>query len=183
VKRCSSGIRTGVLMDARVTPAEVVLRMLLLKHTRNWSFAELQQEVRANLVYRQFTRIRVEKVPDAKTLRRLAHACGPLRLSGASVISIHAISGFLRVFMRSPRYALCLNLKLCARVWCLRSLSTIGSLILFPYAPRPIIEEGKDIVDWVIGCGSGSLYLLDPVLDLALAETVLVFPGPLGGAG
>jgi transposase, IS5 family len=59
------------------TPAEVVLRMLLLKHIRNWSFAELEREVRANLLYREFTRIGGQKVPDAKTLGRLAQALGP----------------------------------------------------------------------------------------------------------
>ena len=32
------------------TPAEVVLRMLVLKHLYRWSYAELEQEVRANLV-------------------------------------------------------------------------------------------------------------------------------------
>lgn len=32
------------------TPAEVVLRLLLLKHIRNWSYAVLEREVRANLV-------------------------------------------------------------------------------------------------------------------------------------
>ena len=31
------------------TPAEVVLRLLLLKHMRNWSYAVLEREVRANL--------------------------------------------------------------------------------------------------------------------------------------
>jgi IS5 family transposase len=30
-------------------PAEVVLRLLILKHVRNWSYAVLQREVRANL--------------------------------------------------------------------------------------------------------------------------------------
>jgi IS5 family transposase len=50
------------------TPAEVVLRMLLLKHIRDWSFAELEREVRGNLLYREFTHIGAEKVPDAKTL-------------------------------------------------------------------------------------------------------------------
>ena len=30
------------------TPAEVVLRLLLLKHMRNWSYIELEREVRAN---------------------------------------------------------------------------------------------------------------------------------------
>lgn len=59
------------------TPAEVVLRMLLLKHMRNWSYRALEREVRANLVYRQFTRVGAEKVPDAKTLGRLALALGP----------------------------------------------------------------------------------------------------------
>jgi transposase, IS5 family len=59
------------------TPAEVVLRLLLLKHLRNWSYRVLEREVRANLVYRQFTRVGAQKVPDAKTLGRLALALGP----------------------------------------------------------------------------------------------------------
>jgi transposase, IS5 family len=59
------------------TPAEVVLRLLLLKHMRNWSYCVLEREVRANLVYRQFTRVGAQKVPDAKTLGRLARALGP----------------------------------------------------------------------------------------------------------
>ncbi len=59
------------------TPAEVVLRLLLLKHIRNWSYRVLEREVRANLVYRQFTRVGAQKVPDAKTLGKLALALGP----------------------------------------------------------------------------------------------------------
>lgn len=59
------------------TPAEVVLRMLILKHVRNWSYETLEREVRANLVYRSFCRIGLEKVPDAKTLVRLGLAIGP----------------------------------------------------------------------------------------------------------
>jgi IS5 family transposase len=59
------------------TPAEVVLRLLRLKHLRNWSYHVLEREVRANLVYRQFTRVGAQKVPDAKTLGRLALALGP----------------------------------------------------------------------------------------------------------
>jgi IS5 family transposase len=46
----------------------------VLKHVRNWSFEETEREVRANVVYRQFTRIGAEKVPDAKTL---VQALGP----------------------------------------------------------------------------------------------------------
>lgn len=59
------------------TPAEVVLRLLLLKHIRNWSYAILEREVRANLVYRQFTRVGAQKVPDAKTLGKLGLVLGP----------------------------------------------------------------------------------------------------------
>jgi IS5 family transposase len=59
------------------TPAEVVLRLLVLKHMNNWSYHVLEREVRANLVYREFTRVGAEKVPDAKTLGRLALALGP----------------------------------------------------------------------------------------------------------
>jgi len=55
------------------TPAAVVLRMLVLKHLRDWSFDECEREVRGSLVYRAFCRIDGERVPDAKTLIRLAH--------------------------------------------------------------------------------------------------------------
>jgi IS5 family transposase len=59
------------------TPAEVVLRMLLLKHMRNYSFEELSREVRANLVYREFTRVGGGKTPDDKTMGRLARQLRP----------------------------------------------------------------------------------------------------------
>jgi transposase, IS5 family len=55
------------------TPAAVVLRMLVLKHLNDWSFDECEREVRGSLVYRAFCRIDGERVPDAKTLIRLAH--------------------------------------------------------------------------------------------------------------
>jgi len=42
------------------TPAEVALRMLILKHVRNWSYEVLEREVRANVVYRTFCRIGTE---------------------------------------------------------------------------------------------------------------------------
>jgi transposase, IS5 family len=61
----------------KATPAEVVLRMLVLKHVRDWSFEVLTREVRANLVYREFTRIGGEKVPDDKTMGNLARQLGP----------------------------------------------------------------------------------------------------------
>src|ERR1700758_1565096 len=58
-------------------PAEVVLRLLVLKHMRNWSYEVLEREVRANLVYRDFTRVGGTKAPDAKTMARWGVALGP----------------------------------------------------------------------------------------------------------
>jgi IS5 family transposase len=72
-KRCRKSKTRG----RKATPAEVVLRMLLLKHVRDWSFETLTREVRANLVYRQFTRIGGEKVPDDRTMGNLARQLGP----------------------------------------------------------------------------------------------------------
>jgi transposase, IS5 family len=59
------------------TPAEVVLRLLVLKHMRNWSYQVLEREVRANLVYRDFTRVGATKMPDAKTMGRWGLALEP----------------------------------------------------------------------------------------------------------
>src|ERR1017187_9088103 len=61
----------------RGTPAEVVMRLLLLKHIRNWSYDVLEREVRANLVYRDFTRGGASKAPDSKTMGRWGLALGP----------------------------------------------------------------------------------------------------------
>ena len=72
-KRCKKSKTRG----RRATSAEVVLRMMLLKHVRDWSYEELIREVRANLVYREFTRIGGDKVPDDKTMSRLGRQLGP----------------------------------------------------------------------------------------------------------
>lgn len=61
----------------RGASAEVVLRLLILKHVRNWSYDVLEREVRANLVYRDFTRVGADKMPDAKTMGRWGVALGP----------------------------------------------------------------------------------------------------------
>jgi transposase, IS5 family len=72
-KRCKKSKTRG----RKATPADVVLRMLLLKHVRDWSYETLSREVRANLVYREFTRIGGEKVPDDRTMGNLARQLGP----------------------------------------------------------------------------------------------------------
>ncbi len=69
----------------RATPTEVVLRLLVLKHVRNWSYGALEREVRANLVYRDFTRVGAGKMPDAKTMGRWGTALGP-----QAIAQIHA---------------------------------------------------------------------------------------------
>src|SRR6202521_1689045 len=61
----------------RGAPADMVLRLLTLKHIRNWSYEELEREVRANLVYRDFTHVGGGKMPDAKTMGRWGLALGP----------------------------------------------------------------------------------------------------------
>jgi IS5 family transposase len=72
-KRCKKSKTRG----RKATPADVILRMLLLKHVRDWSFETLSREVRANLVYREFTRVGGEKVPDDRTMGNLARQLGP----------------------------------------------------------------------------------------------------------
>jgi len=69
----------------RGAPAEMVLRLLVLKHVRNWSYAIVEREVRANLVYHDFTRVGGGKVPDAKTMGRWGIAVGP-----AVIESLHS---------------------------------------------------------------------------------------------
>src|SRR5712691_716925 len=73
VKRWPQSRRRGRLG----TPAEVVIRMLILKHMFDWSYDDMEREVRANLVYRMFTRIDAGDVPDAKTILKIAGALGP----------------------------------------------------------------------------------------------------------
>jgi IS5 family transposase len=72
-KRCKKSKTRG----RKATPAEVVLRMLLLKHVRDWSYETLSREVRSNLVYREFTRVGGGKVPDDRTMGNLARQLGP----------------------------------------------------------------------------------------------------------
>src|SRR5258705_11446010 len=60
------------------TPAEAVLRLLVPKHMRNWSYGVLEREGRANLVYRDFTPAGGTKMPDPKAMGRSGPAVGPV---------------------------------------------------------------------------------------------------------
>ena len=79
-------------------PAEVVLRLLLLKHVRNWSYQVLEREVRANLVYRDFTRVGAGKTPDAKTMGRWGVALGPeaIKQIYARIVQIAQSNGLVQ---------------------------------------------------------------------------------------
>ena len=57
-------------------PAEVVVRLLLLQHIRDWSCEGVEREVRANLVYRAFTRVGGGKVPDDTVMNKWALGLG-----------------------------------------------------------------------------------------------------------
>jgi IS5 family transposase len=55
------------------TPVEVILRLLVLKHLYQWSFAETEQWVSDSLTLRWFSRVYFHPVPDETTLLRWAH--------------------------------------------------------------------------------------------------------------
>jgi transposase, IS5 family len=62
------------------TPAEAILRLLIVKHLYNWSYRETEQRVADSLVLRWFCRLYFQRVPDATTLLRWAHTIQPTTL-------------------------------------------------------------------------------------------------------
>jgi transposase, IS5 family len=58
------------------TPADIILRLLVLQRLRGWTFDETEREVRASLVYRWVSHIYLGPVPDAKTLLRHSAVIG-----------------------------------------------------------------------------------------------------------
>src|SRR4051812_13022446 len=59
------------------TPAEVILRLLLVKHLYHWSYRETERRVADSLVLRWFCRVYFQSVPDATTLLRWAQTIRP----------------------------------------------------------------------------------------------------------
>jgi transposase, IS5 family len=62
------------------TPAEVILRMLIVRRLYRWSYAETERFVGDSLVLRQFCRLYLERAPDDTTLIRWAGVIGPKTL-------------------------------------------------------------------------------------------------------
>ena len=48
-----------------------LLRCVVLKHLKGWSFRGLEEELRANLLYRRFTRFYEDPIPDHTVFSRL----------------------------------------------------------------------------------------------------------------
>jgi len=59
------------------TPVEVILRLLIVKHLYNWSYAQTEQFVGDSLVLRQFCRLGLDPVPYHTTLLRWANLLQP----------------------------------------------------------------------------------------------------------
>jgi transposase, IS5 family len=59
------------------TPAEVILRLLVVKHLYAWSYQETEERVADSLVLRWFTRGYFHRVPAATTLLRWAQTIQP----------------------------------------------------------------------------------------------------------
>ena len=47
-----------------------LLRCVILKHVRGWSFRQLERELRASLLYRRFTRFYEDPIPDFSCFSR-----------------------------------------------------------------------------------------------------------------
>ena len=62
------------------TPAEVLLRLLMVKHLYAWSFEETERRVTDSLVLRWFCRVYFRRVPDDTTLLRWAQTIRPATL-------------------------------------------------------------------------------------------------------
>jgi IS5 family transposase len=54
-----------------------LLRCAVLRHIKQWSFRELERELRCNLVYRRFTRFDHDRIPDHSNMSRAMAALDP----------------------------------------------------------------------------------------------------------
>jgi transposase, IS5 family len=63
------------------TPAEVILRMLVVKRLYGWSYEQTERFVSDSIVLRQFCRLYLESAPDDTTLIRWANTIGPETLT------------------------------------------------------------------------------------------------------
>ncbi len=89
-------------MGRRTVAPDRLLRCCALKHVKNWSFRQLERELRGSLVYRRFTHFDQDPIPDYSTLSRNFAMLGP-----ATTQQIHA-----RVVKRALEERVAAGLKL-----------------------------------------------------------------------
>src|SRR5437870_7684022 len=65
-KRCTRSADFG---RPSIAP-DRLLRCVILKHLRGWSFRQLERELRASLLYRRFTRFYEDPIPDFSSFSR-----------------------------------------------------------------------------------------------------------------
>lgn len=64
-------------MGRHAVAPDRLLRCCALKHVKDWSFRQLERELRASLVYRHFTRFDDDPIPDFSTFSRSFALLGP----------------------------------------------------------------------------------------------------------
>ena len=64
-------------MGRRTIAPDRLLRCCALKHVKDWSFRQLERELRASLVYRRFTHFDQDPIPDFSTFSRSFGFLGP----------------------------------------------------------------------------------------------------------
>ena len=64
------GASAPFISGATIAP-DRLLRCIVLKHLKGWSFRGLEEELRANLLYRRFTRFYEDPIPDHTVFSRL----------------------------------------------------------------------------------------------------------------
>src|SRR5260370_8244485 len=72
--------RLTLVHGRHCTPAEVIVRLLVVQHLCAWSYAETVERVADSLVLRWFCRVYFQCVPDKATLLRWAHTIQPTTL-------------------------------------------------------------------------------------------------------
>lgn len=71
IKAVFQSRRTNSKISGRSSyPVEAILRLLILKHFKNWRLRDTVEEVKYNFAYRKFTRLYFEKVPHYSILSR-----------------------------------------------------------------------------------------------------------------
>ena len=67
---------TSGTLGRHCTPAEVVLRILILKRLYGWSYAQTERFMNDSIVLRQFRRLYLQRSPDDTTLMGWANTIG-----------------------------------------------------------------------------------------------------------